>query len=146
MTIPLKTTKKGAAAPFLGFSPGLGSCGNCFRLSRRNTDTDLSDRRSGRNTLRLFRLRLERQFVCVRYARQSLLCSGLSTSIRQIFNGRKQNDSHGLSCDWETRSYGRPKGVLTTTTKRQNAERNELFYQARKRYFASSVSFLHTFF
>jgi len=27
---------------------------------------------------------------------------GLSTSIRQIFNGRKQSDSHGASCDWET--------------------------------------------
>ena len=27
---PLKTTKKGAAAPFLGFSPGLGLCGSLF--------------------------------------------------------------------------------------------------------------------
>ena len=29
---PLKTTKKGAAAPFLGFSPGLGLCGICFQI------------------------------------------------------------------------------------------------------------------
>ena len=27
---PLKTTKKGAVAPFLGFSPGLGLCGSIF--------------------------------------------------------------------------------------------------------------------
>ena len=29
---PLKTTKKGAAAPFLGFSPGRGLCGICFQI------------------------------------------------------------------------------------------------------------------
>ena len=29
---PLKTTRKGAAAPFLGFSPGLGLCGICFQI------------------------------------------------------------------------------------------------------------------
>ena len=29
---PLKTTKKGAAAPFLGFSLGLGLCGICFQI------------------------------------------------------------------------------------------------------------------
>ena len=29
---PLKTTKKGAAAPSLGFSPGLGLCGICFQI------------------------------------------------------------------------------------------------------------------
>ena len=43
---------------------------------------------------------------------------GLSTSIRQIFNGRKQNDLYGVSCARETRFYGRPKGVQTTETKR----------------------------
>ena len=36
---------------------------------------------------------------------------GLSTSIRQIFNGRKRSDLYGVSCAWETRFYGRPKGV-----------------------------------
>ena len=36
---------------------------------------------------------------------------GLSISIRQIFNGRKQNDLYGVSCAWETQSDGRPKGV-----------------------------------
>ena len=49
---PLKTTKKGAAAPFLGFSPGLGLCGDRFRLAKRDADADLSDRRGSRNTLR----------------------------------------------------------------------------------------------
>ena len=43
---------------------------------------------------------------------------GLSTSIRQIFNGRKRSDSHSIACARETRSYGRPKGVQTTETKR----------------------------
>ena len=56
MTIPLKTTKKGAAPPFLGFSPGLVLCGNCFRLSKRATDAFLLSWRGSRNTLRLFRL------------------------------------------------------------------------------------------
>ena len=31
--------------------------------------------------------------------------------IRQIFNGRTRNDTHGVSCVQETRFYGRPKGV-----------------------------------
>ena len=54
---------------------------------------------------------------------------GFSTSIRQIFNGREQNDSHGLSCAWETRFFGRPKGVLTTETKRQNARQNDKLFR-----------------
>ena len=41
-----------------------------------------------------------------------------ANSIRQIFNGRKQSDLYGVSCARETRSYGRPKGVQTTETKR----------------------------
>ena len=53
---PLKTTKKGAAAPFLGFSPELGLCSDRLRLAKRATDADLSDRRSHRNSLRMFQL------------------------------------------------------------------------------------------
>ena len=53
---PLKTTKKGAAAPFLGSSPGLGLCGDRFRLAKRDADASLIDRRGYRNTLRLFQL------------------------------------------------------------------------------------------
>ena len=41
-----------------------------------------------------------------------------ANSIRQIFSGRKQSDLYGVSCARETRSYGRPKGVQTTETKR----------------------------
>ena len=67
--------------------------------------------------------------------------------MRQIFNGREQNDLHGVSCAWETRLDCRPKGVRTTdgiTTKRRT-ERQA--FQARQRYFASpavfsSISFL----
>ena len=64
------------------------------------------------------------EILCVRFGRvlrgssfvRDTQCSpskkdGLSFSIRQIFNGRRQNDMYGLSCDWETQSDGRPKGV-----------------------------------
>ena len=64
---PLKTTKKGAAAPFLGFSPEFGLCGDRLRLAKRATDASLIDRRGSRNTLRLFRMYLARKSVCARY-------------------------------------------------------------------------------
>ena len=67
LTIPLKTTKKGAAAPFLGFSPEFGLCGDRLRLAKRATDASLIDRRGSRNTLRLFRMYLARKSVCARY-------------------------------------------------------------------------------
>ena len=38
----------------------------------------------------------------------------LSTSIRQIFNGREQNDLYGMLCAREAQLGGRPKGVWTT--------------------------------
>ena len=69
---PLKTTKKGAAAPFLGFSPEFGSYRGFFKLTKREADAYLRVRRGYRNTLRLFPLQLERQFVCVRCAMQPL--------------------------------------------------------------------------
>ena len=72
LTIPLKTTKKGAAAPFLGFSPEFGSYRGFFKLTKREADAYLRVRRGYRNTLRLFPLQLERQFVCVRCAMQPL--------------------------------------------------------------------------
>ena len=53
---PLNTTKKGAAAPFLGSSPGLGLCRGYFKSTKRVSDASLIDRRGSRNTLRLFRL------------------------------------------------------------------------------------------
>ena len=56
LTIPLKTTKKGAAAPFLGFSPEFGLCGDRLRLAKRDADASLIDRRGYRNTLCLFQL------------------------------------------------------------------------------------------
>ena len=108
---PLKTTKKGAAAPFLGFSPEFGLCGSFFKLTKRETNASLIDRRGHRNTLRLFRMHLVWQSVFCDTQRCPCKKDGLSNSIRQIFNGRKQNDSHGLSCARETRLDGRPKGV-----------------------------------
>ena len=41
----------------------------------------------------------------------------------------QKSDLHGLSCAWETRFYGRPKGVLTTETKRQNARQNDKLFR-----------------
>ena len=99
---PLKTTKKGAAAPFLGFSPEFGSYRGFFKLTKREADAYLRVRRGYRNTLRLFRMHLVRQSVYARYTAQSLQGGSLSNSIRQIFNGREQNDAHGVSCAWET--------------------------------------------
>ena len=111
---PLKTTKKGAAAPFLGFSPGLGLCRGYFKSTKRTTDAYWIDRRGHRNTLRLFRMHLVRQSVYARYTAQSLQGGSLSNSIRQIFNGREQNDLYGMLCAREAQLGGRPKGVWTT--------------------------------
>ena len=69
---PLKTTKKGAAAPFLGFSPGLGLCGICFQIYKTCYRCVLLNWRSSRNTLRLFRMYLAWKSVCARYAMQPL--------------------------------------------------------------------------
>ena len=92
---PLKTTKKGAAAPFLGFSPGLGLCGICFQIYKTRD-----------------------RCVFDRPARSSKYSASVSIFIRQIFNGHEQNDTHRVSCAQETRSDGRPKGVLTAKAKR----------------------------
>ena len=41
----------------------------------------------------------------------------------------QKSDLHGLSCAWETRLDGRPKGVLTTETKRHNARQNDKLFR-----------------
>ena len=143
---PLKTTKKGAAAPFLGSSPEFGLCGDRLRLAKRATDASLIDRRGSRNTLRLFRMPFAWKIVTRDTQSSPCRKNGLSTSIRQIFNGRKRSDSHGISCAWETRSDGRPKGVLTTETKRQNTRQNDRLFRRVSAISFSGVSFLHTFF
>ena len=56
-------------------------------------------------------------------------------SIRQIFNGRKRNNSHGILCAWETQSDGPTEGrslrdaLSVKGTQKQNA------FSARQRYF-----------
>ena len=103
---PLKRPRRGLRPPFLGFSPGLGLCGIYFRIYKTRC-----------------------RCVLDRPARLSKYSASVSTSIRQIFNGRKKSDLHGLSCAWETRLDGRPKGVLTTETKRQNARQNDKLFR-----------------
>ena len=103
---PLKTTKKGAAAPLPWIFPGV------------------------RFVLKLFQI-CKTRYRCGfgKPARLSKYSAAVLTSIRQIFNGREQSDSHGVSCAWETRFYGRPKGVVTTETKRQNARQNDKLFR-----------------
>ena len=143
--IPLKRPRRGLRPPSLDFPRGLVCAEFVFRLSKRATDASLIDRRGIRNTLRLFRVVLHGR-PSVRDTRCSpCRKDGFSTSIRQIFNGRKRSDSHGVSCAWETRLNGRPKGVRTTacvTTKRRTERRA---FQARQRYLASSGLFFHIF-
>ena len=108
---PLKRPRRGPRPPSLDFPRGLVCAEFVFRFTKRATDAFLLNWRGSRNTLRLFRVVLHGR-PSVRDTRCSpCRKDGLSTSIRQIFNGRRQNDMYGLSCAWETRSDGRPKGV-----------------------------------
>ena len=66
--------------------------------------------------------------------------------IRQIFNGRRQNDSHDESCAQETRFDGRPSGRSDYGKRNDNTRNGTICFSARQRYFASCASFLHTFF
>ncbi len=142
---PLKRPRRGLRPPSLDFPWGLVCAEFVFRFTKRATDAFLLNWRGSRNTLRLFRVVLHGR-PSVRDTRCSpCRKDGLSTSIRQIFNGRKRSDSHGVSCAWETRLNGRPKGVRTTacvTTKRRTERRA---FQARQRYLASSGLFFHIF-
>ena len=98
------------------------------------------DRRGSRNTLRLGRAdRVVRPY-------KPLDIGHVSNFIRQIFNGRKSSDPYFLSCDAETRFYGRPKGVRTTErgTKKRTTERHA--FSRVSAISASCASFLHTFF
>ena len=109
--IPLKRPRRGLRPPSLDFPRGLVCAEFVFRFTKRATDAFLLNWRGSRNTLRLFRVVLHGRPSVRDMQRSPCRKDGLSTSIRQIFNGRRQNDMYGLSCDWETQSDGRPKGV-----------------------------------
>ena len=69
---PLKTTKKGAAAPFLGFSPGLGLCGICFQIVQTR-DGCVFDRPAWQSKYSaIVSGRFAWPPVCARYAMQPL--------------------------------------------------------------------------
>ena len=119
---PLKTTKKGAAAPLPWIFPGV------------------------RFVLKLFQI-CKTRYRCGfgKPARLSKYSASVSTSIRQIFNGRKKRFARPI-VRLGNPILRPPEGRFddgNETTKRKT-ERQA--FQARKRYFASSVSFLHTFF
>ena len=147
LTIPLKTTKKGAAAPFLGFSPEFGLCGDRLRLAKRATDASLIDRRGSRNTMRLFPLQLERQFVCVRCAMQPLQerrpFDFHTSNIQRAQTKRRARCIVRLG-----NPIGRPpEGRSLRNVLSVNGTQNQNAFSARQRYFASpavfsSISFL----
>ena len=56
-------------------------------------------------------------------------------SIRQIFNGRKRNNSHGILCAWETQSDGPPEGRSLRDALSVNGTQNQNAFSARQRYF-----------
>ena len=146
LTIPLKTTKKGAAAPFLGFSPGLGLCRGYFKSTKRTTDAYWIDRRGHRNTLRLFQLRLEWQSVCARCARLSLQ-KGRSFDFHTSNIQRARTKRLALCIVRSGNPILRPpegrsddgNKTITRTTKRKA-------FQARKRYFVLRRLFFAYFF
>ena len=65
--------------------------------------------------------------------------------IRQIFNGRKRNDSHNSSCAQETRFDGRPSGRSDYERCNDNTQNVTMCFFARKRYFVPSALFFHIF-
>ncbi len=109
--IPLKRPRRGLRPPSLDFPRSLIRTEIIFGFTKRGTDAYLPDRRGSRNTLRLFRMPFAWKIVTRDTQSSPCRKNGLSTFIRQIFNGRKQNDLHSVSCAWKTRFYGRPKGV-----------------------------------
>ena len=108
---PLKRPGRGLRPPSLDFPRSLIRTEIIFGFTKRGTDAYLPDRRGRRNTLRLFRMPFAWKIVTRDTQSSPCRKNGLSTFIRQIFNGRKQNDLHSVSCAWKTRFYGRPKGV-----------------------------------
>ena len=103
---PLKTTRKGAAAPLPWIFPGAWFVRNLF--------SDLQNAMQ----MRIGQTGEVIEILCV--------CFDFHTS--NIQRAQKSN-LHGLSYAWETRFYGRPKGVLTTETKRQNARQNDKLFR-----------------
>ena len=138
---PLKTTKKGAAAPFLGFSPGLGLCRGYFKSTKRTTDAYWIDRRGHRNTLRLFQLRREWQSVCARCARLSLQ-KGRSFDFHTSNIQRAQTKRRARCIVRSGSPIGRPpEGRSLRNVLSVNGTQNQNAFSARQRYFASPAPF-----
>ena len=101
--IPLKRPRRGLRPPSLDCPRSLIRTEIIFGFTKRGTDAYLPDRRGSRNTLRLFRMPFAWKIVTRDTLSSPCRKNGLSTFIRQIFNRREQNDSHCVSCAWETR-------------------------------------------
>ena len=141
LTIPLKTTKKGAAAPFLGFSPEFGLCGDRLGLTKRATGTDLADRRGHRNTLRLFRMCLVWKLIHARYVWPPLQKGRLfdfHTSNIQQARIKRLTRPIVRSGNPILRP---PEGRSLRNGPSVNGTQKQYAFTARKRYFASPAPF-----
>ena len=76
--IPLKTTKKGASAPFLDHSRSLVSAIAYSTSTKRDADVYQTDRRGSRNTLRLSRADSTRKGCAASVARLTALTAAQS--------------------------------------------------------------------
>ena len=117
---PLKTTKKGAAAPLPWISPGVRFVLKLFQICKTRYRCGFGKP-----------ARLSKYSAAV----PDVSCTAELVALR-LFDFHTSNiqrtqksDLHGLSCAWETRFYGRPKGVLTAETKRQNARQNDKLFR-----------------
>ena len=102
---PLKRPRRGQRPPSLDFPRG---------LVRAEIISDLQNAIQ----MRIWQTGEVIEILCV--------CFDFHTSNIQR---AQKSDLYGLSCAWETRFYGRPKGVLTTETKRQNARQNDKLFR-----------------
>ena len=142
---PLKTTKKGAAAPFLGFSPEFGLCRDRFRFAKRGIDASLLSRRGSRNTLRLFRSCFAWKLVCARYAAQPLP-KGRPFDFHTSNIQRAQTKRFALCIVRSGNPIGRPpEGRSLPGALSVNGTQNQNAFSARQRYFVPSGLFFHIF-
>ena len=134
---PLKTTKKGAAAPFLGFSPGLGLCGICFQIVQTR-DGCVFDRPAWQSKYSA----IVSNVPCV----EVRLCAICSAALAGRTAFRLPYVKYSTGADRTTcmayRAIGKPDSTACVTTKRRTERRA---FQARQRYLASSGLFFHIF-
>ena len=120
---PLKRPGRGLRPPFLGFSPGLGLCGIYFRIYKTRC-----------------------RCVLDRPARLSKYSASVSTSIRQIFNGRKKAICTAYRALGKPDSTAARRAFLAGRIISEWHAETKCFFRRVSAISYPSVSFLHTFF